>query len=191
MTTVSVPNTISRYCFSVAEYIKMHESGIFTEDDRVELLAGEVYMMTPIGPLHAGLVKRLNAILTPQLAGSAILGVQDPVVLDDFSEPQPDLTVLRYRDDFYTSSTPKAADVLVLIEVADQSLAYDRNQKLPRYAAAGIPEVWVVDASGKAVEQYTEPRGDHYRQLRVFQRGDLLVAQAIEGVQVRLEELFA
>jgi len=189
MTTISTP--VTRYRFSVAEYIKMHESGIFTEDDRVELLDGEIHRMTPIGPLHAGLVNRLTALLVSQVGQTAIVSVQNPAILDDFSEPQPDLAVLRYRDDFYTSSTPKAADVLVLVEVSDQSLAYDRNQKLPRYAAAGIFEVWVVDASGKAVEQYTEPRGDCYRQRRVFQRGDVLVAQAIQGVQVRLDELFS
>src|SRR5262249_37658064 len=118
---------IARRQFSVADYARMRETGILAEDDRVELLDGEVREMSPIGPLHAAIVKRLNTLLSRALDDSVILSVQDPIQLNDYSEPQPDLAILQHRDDFYAAAHPIAEDVLVVIEVADTSVEYDRE----------------------------------------------------------------
>lgn len=186
MTTVP----IIRRSFSVDDYARMREAGILSEDDLVELIDGEVRAMTPIGPLHAAIVKRFNALLAPQLAGRAILSVQDPIRLNDYSEPQPDLAILRPRDDFYATKHPNAADVLLVIEVADQSLEYDRQEKIPRYADAGIAEAWLVDAASRTIEQHTQPRDGRYRNKRVAASHDVLTAEMIADVAVAVAEVF-
>ncbi len=119
------------------------------------------------------------------------MSVQNPVRLDNYNEPQPDLAVLAWRDDDYVDWTPTATDVLLLIEVADSSLDYDRNEKLPRYAAAGVPEVWLVDLVHQIVEQHTEPRADHYHVVRLCEHGDVLRAEQANAVTVAVEQLFA
>jgi Uma2 family endonuclease len=123
----------------------------------VELIRGEIVTKMPVGKLHGALVKRLNQLLVLRLHGLAVIGVQDPIVLPD-SQPEPDLTVLRPRDDFYASSKPTAADVRLVIEVADSSLAFDRENKLSLYALAGIEEYWIVNVDERKVEAYRQPR---------------------------------
>src|SRR5712691_10205844 len=137
---------ILRWQFTVADFARMTEAGIFAEDDRVELIDGEVRVMSPIGPRHAAIVKRLNALMSRKVADRAILSVQDPIQLTDYTEPQPDLAVLRVREDFYVQAHPVPADVLVVVEVAETSLEYDREEKIPRYAQVRIPEVWLLVA---------------------------------------------
>jgi Uma2 family endonuclease len=124
----------------------MAEAGIFTEDDRVELIEGEVVAMSPIGPRHAACVRKLARLIRDRVSSTAaIVDVQDPIRLSEHSEPLPDISILRPRDDFYADGHPGPEDVLVLLEVADASVMYDRNTKLPLYARAGIAEVWLVD----------------------------------------------
>src|SRR5579863_6654097 len=134
---------ITRWAISVADYHRIAEAGILGEDDRVELIDGEVRVMSPIGNPHAATVNRYNALLSTLVGKDAIVSVQNPIQLNDMSEPQPDVVLLRFRDDFYADKTPTPADVLLIIEVSDTTLAYDRLEKLPRYALAGIPEVWL------------------------------------------------
>jgi Uma2 family endonuclease len=136
---------ILRWQFTVADFARMIEAGIFAEDDRVELIDGEVRAMSPIEPRHAAIVKRLNALMSRQVGDRAILSVQEPIQLTDYTEPQPDLAVLRLREDFYVQAHPVPADVLVVVEVAETSLEYDREEKVPRYAQVCIPEVWLLD----------------------------------------------
>lgn len=178
-TVAPPPTTVTRRRFTVADFHRMAEAGIFTEDDRVELIDGEVLEMTPIGPRHAATVKRLVELLTTSLSGSAIVSVQDPIQLADDTEPQPDLAVLRRRADYYAEAHPTTADVLLVIEVADTSLGYDRSEKLPRYARAGILEVWLVDLSGNRIEQHTNPHGDQYGSKQTFGRGQTVIAQTV------------
>jgi Uma2 family endonuclease len=121
--------------FNVDDYYRMAEAGLFSEGERVELIEGEVVEMSPIGSRHAGCVMRSSTVLNRRFGHLAIVSVQNPIRLDDFSEPQPDLALLKPRKDFYSTSHPTAADVLVVIEVADTSADYDRNVKLPLYAA--------------------------------------------------------
>ncbi len=176
--------------FTIEDYHRMGRAGIFSEDDRVELIDGEIVVMTPIGSPHAGKVDRLNNILTPRLAGRATVRVQNPVLLPPDSEPQPDLALIRPRPDFYERAHPRADDVLLLIEVSDTSLEYDRTVKLPLYARAGIPEVWIVDLAGECVEVYREPQPHGYRHVRRFTRGQSLTPSALPDLRLSVDEIF-
>jgi len=175
--------------FTVDEYHRMGEAGIFHEDHRVELIDGQVVEMTPIGLHHAGCVNRLTALFSP-LAGSRItLSVQNPVVLARHEEPQPDVAVLRYRADGYGARHPGPADVLLLIEVSDTSVDYDRSTKIPRYARAGIPEAWLVNFPSDRIEVHRDPTPNGYASVSFAQRGDTLTPLALEGVSLRVDDI--
>jgi Uma2 family endonuclease len=149
---------LARRLFTVAEYHKMAEAGILSEDDRVELLEGEIVAMSPIGSRHAGLVNRLNRLFSQRAGDQVVVSVQNPVRLGGYSEPQPDLALLRPRADFYTSSHPGPEDVLLAVEVAETSAAVDREVKVPLYARFGVPEVWLVDLAGGPRWRYSGSR---------------------------------
>ena len=159
--------------FTVDEYHKMIGAGILGEDDRVELLDGEIHNMSPIDPVHAAYVNRLNHLLSRQVDESVIVSVQNPVLLDDYSEPEPDVALLRWRADYYAQAHPAPSDVLLLLEVANSSAGYDRSEKLPRYAAAGINEVWIINIKRRAIEQYMQPDGDEYSSRKILRRGTI------------------
>lgn len=181
---------IARRQFNVAEYHRMAEVGILCEDDRVELLDGEIWQMSPIGSRHIACVNRLTAVISRQIDQSAvIMSVQNSIQLDDYSEPQPDLTLLRMQPDFYAEALPTAADVLLLIEVADTPLEYDRRIKLPRYAQAGIPEVWIVDLAENSVRVYTQSFEDSYQVIQQLRRGQTAVATRIAGLAVSVNDM--
>ncbi len=152
-----------RHRYTATEYHRMAAAGIFGEDDRVELIQGEIIDMAPTGSLHAGTVKYLVAALMRVIGERAMLSVQDPVALNGYSEPQPDLALLRPRPDFYKQGHPNAADVLLVIEVAESSVTYDREVKLPLYAAHGIPETWLVDLQADRLDIHREPSAGGYR----------------------------
>lgn len=154
-----------RHALSVDDFHRMGDAGLFTPEARVELIEGEIIDMTPIGSAHASRVKRLLDVLTSALHGRAIVAVQDPVRLGSRSEPQPDLAVLRYRSDFYASAHPEAADILLLIEVADTTARFDREVKIPLYARHGVSEVWLVDLEAGRFEMYREPRTGAYQSV--------------------------
>lgn len=174
--------------FTVEEYMRMAEVGILGEDDRVELLDGRIVEMMPIGEPHAACVRRLNNLLAERAGGRAIIDVQDPVYLDRWSLPQPDVTLLRPRPDFYTSH-PRPDDLLLVIEVADTSLRYDRDQKFPRYAAVGITEAWLVDLGGERIEVHREPGPDGYSRIHIVTRGADLEVAALPGLTLRADEI--
>ncbi len=136
----------ARRQWNIADYERMLEAGILGEDDRVELLCGEIVEMISIGSRHAACVKHLVFHLIEQLGSAAIVGAQDPVHLSSYSEPQPDISVCHPDPDFYAVRHPTPGDIILLIEVTDTSLLFDREEKLPLYAHAGIPEVWLVDS---------------------------------------------
>ena len=152
---------LTRWRFTVHDYHRMGEAGILHEDDRVELIEGELVEMTAIGTRHFSCVNRLTRMLVMNVGDEAIVSVQNPVRLNEYNEPQPDFTVIRPRD--YRESLPKPEDVLLLIEVSDTTLAYDRGVKLPLYARAGIREVWIVDLPGETIERHTDPSEEGYR----------------------------
>jgi Uma2 family endonuclease len=175
---------VARRRFTTAEYHAMAEAGVLAEDERVELITGEIVRMTPIGSQHAGCVRSLTRQLTRGLGDRALVAVQDPIVLGDATEPQPDTTVLRFREDDYRSLHPKPADVLLVIEVADTSVDYDRNVKLPLYAQAGIPEAWLVRLREACVEIHRQPAATGYQEMRTLRSGETISSLAFPDLAV-------
>lgn len=153
---------VTRRPLTVAEYHRMGEVGILTERDRVELIEGQLIAMSPIGSNHSGTVNSLTRQLVLSVGEKGVVSVQNPVRLDDLSEPEPDFAVLKPRDDDYRKATPRPEDVLLIIEVADSSLAYDRAVKRSLYARHGIPEYWLVNLTQNEVEVCRTPAGDTY-----------------------------
>jgi Uma2 family endonuclease len=175
--------------FSVDEYYRMAEVGLLSPDDRVELIEGEIVEMSPIGKTHGGTVKRSNNFLNRELGDTLIVSVQDPIRLNDFSEPQPDLALLKPRKDFYRNSHPTPEDVLVVIEVADTSVNYDRNVKLPLYARAGIPEAWLMVLPKDVIEVHSQPRNGKYQKIQRLKRSKTLVSPTIPTFSCKVEDL--
>lgn len=176
------------WLFTVTEYYRMAEVGILTEDDRVELIEGEILDMGGIGVRHAACVDRILALLYGRVPG-AVLRVQGPVRLSERSEPQPDLALLRAREDRYTTAHPGPQDVLLLIEVADSSVLYDRNRKVPLYARSGIPEVWLVDLMTNAVEVHAVPAAGAYSRVERFERGATVASIRLPELRVDAADL--
>jgi Uma2 family endonuclease len=181
--------TLTKRRFTVEEYHRMAEAGILSEDDRVELIRGEVVEMAPIGRRHAGVVDRLNHLLTSRLGGRAIVRVQGPLPLPPDSEPEPDVQVLRPCPDFYVDTPLGPGDVLLLIEVADTTLATDRGVKMPLYAEAGIREVWLVDLESGHVVVHLEPGPAGYREIRTAGRGQSLQPVALPDLALTVDEI--
>ena len=179
----------ARRRFTVAEYYAMAEAGVLAYDERVELLDGDVIAMPPIGDWHASRVKRLNNSMLTPVRGRAIVSVQDPVRLGDNSEPEPDVMLLRWRDDFYEGGHPGPADVLLLIEVSDTTVDYDRNEKLSAYAAAGIPEVWIASRQDRRIESYADPAGDEYATVRHYGAGERIAPRAFPDVMLDVDRI--
>ena len=158
--------------FNVVEYYRMAEAGVLSPDDRVELIEGEIVKMSPIGSRHAACVRRLDAFLNRQASNLAQVSVQSPVRLNDFSEPEPNVALLKPRDDFYADSHPIPDDVLLIIEVADSSVEYDRSIKLPLYARSVIPQVLIVNMPSEVIESYAEPVNGAYQKFMRAQRSE-------------------
>ena len=160
----TIPRTAPRrHRLTVSDFHRMGEAGIFAAGDRVELIDGEVIDMSPIGALHAAIVARLTAFLCRSVGSGVIVWCQNPIRLDEASEPEPDIALLRPRADGYMSAHPGPEDVLVVFEVADTSLAYDLGVKVPLYARHGIPEAWVIDAATRQTRVFREPSAEGYR----------------------------
>ena len=182
---------LKTYRFTTEAYHQLGAAGILPEDKRVELINGEIIEMSPINSRHAGVVKLLSNILNRRLGNHYIISVQDPIHIEEYSEPEPDLAILSYRDDFYSKSHPEPKEVVILIEVADTSLEKDRLVKLPLYAAAEIQEVWIVNLPEQQVEIYTHPVNERYTQLITHQRTDTIehqLAGTLKVEQIIIEE---
>ena len=178
-----------RRWFTVDDFYKMADSGILARGERVELIEGEIIEMSPVGSRHAASVKRLIQFLSAALGDRAVLGAQDPVRLDDFSEPEPDVSVLRPRADFYAENHPGLEDIFLLVEVSDSSLSFDRDVKLPVYAAAGVPEVWVVNLVDSVLEVHTTPERGGYADVRHLHPGETVAAKEISGLELQVTSI--
>jgi len=168
---------LARRAITIAEYHQMIEAGILKEDERLELLDGEIIERCPIGPRHSACVDRLTLFLVRLLGTAAIVRVQSSIQLSDTSEPQPDLALLKPRADFYAQALPLPADVLAAIEVADTTADQDRAFKLPTYARAGIAEAWLVDLINDRIEIYAQPNRGVYQEIRLVLRDQTVVSQ--------------
>lgn len=175
--------------FTVDEYHRMGQTGILDEDDRVELLEGEIVEMVPIGSRRHGAVNRLNELFSNRTTGRSIVSIQGPIRLGENSEPQPDVALLRRREDFYSSSHAEPGDVLLLVEVSDTTIDYDREVKLPLYARHGIAEVWLVDLRAGAVTAYWNPSANGYAQNAQHRSGGTLSPQSLPQIEVGVDEV--
>jgi len=178
---------LAKHWITVDEYERMGEAGIFHTDDRLELLEGEIFEMSPIGSRHAACVTVINQIFTLKFAGQMIVISQNPIRLDDFSEPQPDVALLKWRDDFYRHAHPMPDDVLLVIEVADATVESDRVYKMPLYAKAGIREAWLIDLPDGKIELYAEPVEGVYQFNRNFERGEEVKSHTIADLAINID----
>lgn len=189
METAQTQEVARRRRFTVHEYHRMAEAGILHEDDRVELIEGEIVEMSPIGGRHAKCVIELMRLLVPVVGEEARVSPQNPVRLGDYGEPQPDIAVLRISERYRAGELSESEDVLLLVEVSDTSLRYDREIKLPLYARAVVREVWIVDLANEAIERHTEPTGDGYRLTERARRGETLRSKALPELVVPVDAL--
>lgn len=180
---------LAKRWISVDEYERMGAAGIFGEDARLELLEGEIYEISPVGSPHAACVKYLNTLFNRLYSGKILVGVQDPIRLDDFSEPAPDITLLRWRDDYYKTSHPTPADVLLVIEVADSTVESDRSYKMPLYAKAGVTEAWLVNLPDETIEVYAEPMGGAYQFSKSFKRGEEVQSHGLTDLRINASDI--
>ena len=170
----------ARQLFTVEEYYKMVEVGIIKPTDRVELINGEIIKMTPIKSNHASIVDELVEQIIVQLHGKIVVRGQNPIILGETSEPEPDVVIAKFKKDKYRDNHPKAKDILLVIEVADSSLKYDKTIKRSLYAKAGIPEYWIINIPDKKIEIYRNSNGKDYTTKRNIKSNRKIVCQLID-----------
>jgi Uma2 family endonuclease len=175
---------------TLADYHSRVESGVLTEDDRVELIEGEIVPMAAIGSRHAACVRRLSLLFFEGLGGRALVSAQNPVALVDDSELEPDIVLLNPHGDFYSERHPGAEDVLLVIEVADATLQKDRNRKGPLYARSGIREYWLLNLLSSALEVYRDPRPEGYGSVQVLRRGEAVSSWAFPDLVLDVASIF-
>ena len=174
---------------TVDDFAKMCEVGILSADDHVELIDGELVEMPPMGSEHAGIVNELAGALFGLLDSSVRLRVRSSVQLTRYTQPEPDLVIVSRDSRLYLRGHPQPQDVLVAVEVADSSLTFDREQKMPRYAAAGVPEAWLVDVRARTITVYTDPTAEGYRASHTLGWTERLDAKAVDGLRIRFEDI--
>lgn len=184
-----MPATLTTRRFSVEEYHRMAEAGVFHPAERVELIEGEVVRMAAIGSRHADCVDRLTRLLVRGFGDAGTVRVQNPVRLDDHSEPEPDIAVVRLRPGGYADRHPEPADTLLIIEVADATLALDREVKVPLHARAGIPECWIVNLQEDRIEVYRTPSGHAFAHIEPHHRGQVIRPLAFPELRLAVDEI--
>ena len=187
---MGAPLTIPRRLLTLDEYHTMGIAGVLKEDDRIELIEGEMIEMSPIGSRHMARVNRMVRLLSQRVGDQAIISVQNPIALPPHNEPQPDLALLKPRADDYEGKLPGADDILLVIEVADTTLAYDRDAKMPIYARHGIVEAWLIDLQGQTVSIYQDPGNNGYRRLLTPARNESIAPALLPSVTIQLADLW-
>lgn len=170
---------VSKRLINSEEYHKMGETGLLHPDENVELINGEIYNMAPIGSKHFAVVNKLTALFVPAFIHQFIISVQNPIRIDHWNEPEPDVVILKYKKDEYISAIPGPTDVVTVIEVSDTSHDFDKNVKLPIYASSGIPVYWIVDLNNNIIEEYTNPRENQYMTRNTYILGDKITLENI------------
>lgn len=189
-TKLAAMPTPVKYRLTVEQYYKMAEVGILGIEQRTELIEGEIIEMSPIGAKHAGTINRLSRVLSPRISAQSIISIQNSIRLNDKSEPQPDLAILHLRDDCYTESIPTPDDVFLLIEVSDSTLKYDRDIKIPLYAKAGIPEVWIANIEEQVFEVYKSLNQNSYEQVQNYEKGEVTSMSMLADIEIAINEVF-
>jgi Uma2 family endonuclease len=175
--------------FTVEDYHNFIDSGVFKPEERLELWEGEFIEMSPIGKRHAGCIDAISEMLRDYLQKQAIIRTQNPIVLSDFSEPQPDVTLLKRRDDFYRTVNATAKDVLLTMEVSDTTAKFDRDIKFPRYAENGIQEAWLIDLENDRVEIHTQPTAKGYKLVKILHRGDIAESMVLPEIKLAVDDI--
>ena len=188
LTTMPAPK-ITKRRFSVKEYYLMAEAGILSPRDRVELIDGEIVQMAAMGSYHAGCVNTLNRLFMETLGRRVVVSVQNPVRLGERSEPEPDVALLRPRADLYTDSHPRPENVLLIVEVSHSTVEYDRDVKTPLYAAAGIPELWLVNLDEDYIDGLSDPDGVGYRATRRYVRGERIAPALLPDAALEVSQI--
>lgn len=178
-----------KHLFSISDFDRMAERGLFDEDAHIELIEGEFFDMAPIGSRHASIVSFLASALIKQLSDCAIVRIQDPVRLGDLSVPQPDLAVVKPKSDFYRTRHPEAHDILLLIEVADSSAGYDLKTKIPLYAKYEIPECWLIDIDKKTTTRFNEPHENAYKTQHIYHAEESVKSILFDNLSINLAGL--
>lgn len=178
-----------RLRFSVDDYYRLIELGMLRDVERAEIIEGELIKRMPIGKAHASCVKRLDEYLRDILGKAVTFSIQDPIRLDEFNEPLPDLALLKRRDDFYLEKQPLAEDVLLVVEVSDTTLDYDRNRKLPLYAKSEIPEVWIINLKNGTIEIHSEPQDYSYNLVKILRRGETAISNILPNMALKVDEI--
>ena len=187
---ISADSWIKRRQITVEEYYRMAEVGLIAPDERVELIEGEIIDMAPIGSDHVSFVMQLNSLLVKAVQDKAFVSVQSPIRLSNRSEPEPDFAILKIRDDYYRRQHPAAVDTLLIVEVSNTSERYDRQIKLPLYAAHGIPEVWIISIEQQSLTIYRSPDNNRYQQEQTTQAPGNVSLFALPDISVDLSTLF-
>lgn len=180
-------NLANQHHFTVSEYERMGENEIFPPDARVELIEGKIVEMSPTGSRHAACVNLLSRILNQQVGEDAIVSPQNPICLSDLSEPQPDVAILKFRKDYYREAHPGPDDILLVIEVTDTTVHYDRHTKMPLYARAGIPEALLFNLPDDRLEYFSRPESGEYQVNRILSRGERFESAHVPGLSLDVE----
>jgi Uma2 family endonuclease len=178
-----------KHRINLDEWRRMGEAGIFSPESRIELIDGEIIEMSPIGFNHAGHLNRLNHIFTLLVTDQAIVSIQNPLQLGDLSEPEPDFMLLRPEPSFYSTRHPQADDVLLLVEIADSSLAFDRNQKMRLYAAHNIPEYWLINLIEACLEVHRQPQPGGYGERMLLHAGDTVQLLCLSHININAADI--
>jgi len=182
---------VERWLLTVQDYHAMAEAGILGEDDRVELIEGELITMSPIGVRHMACVNILTKLFVKQFDGEAIVSVQNPLRLSEYSEPEPDIALFKYRDDFYREERPTSEDVLLCVEVSHSTLGYDRGVKRPLYARAGIREYWLINLNEELIELFRQPESGEYQVKFRRYAGESISVEAFPDVKFQVSQLLS
>lgn len=180
-----------RLRFTVDDYYRMIDLGMLKDVERAEIIEGELIKQMPIGNRHATCVKKLAELLRDELGKSVTYSIQDPIWLDEFNEPQPDAALLKRRDDFYGGKKPMAEDALLLIEVSDSTLDYDRNRKIPLYAKHEIPEVWLINLLNGTIEIHSQPRDYSFSFVKILRRGEIIQSIVLPDLSLSVDKILS
>lgn len=180
---------VKRKVFTVEDYHRMIEAGVFAENNRFELLDGKIIEMAAVSSIHAACVARVNGLLVQRLGSRAIVWNQSPVILNDLSEPEPDIALLQPRDDFYANALPKPVEIFLIVEVSHTTLGFDRSRKSPHYAHAGIVEAWIIHLESGHVEVYRRPQPQGYAEVQTYRHGQQLAPVAFPDVTLDVDEI--
>jgi len=187
--SASTEGFYKRHLTNLAEWKKLGEANIFPPGSRLELINGEIIEMAPIGSNHSGHINKLTQILVKLASNQAVVSVQNPVQLNDLSEPEPDLMLLKPNPDFYSAHHPDASHVLLLIEVADSSLKFDQNQKLRLYALHNIPEYWLLNIKDACLEVYRQPYDGLYAEKTTLRAGDNITLSQLNDININIADI--